>query len=380
MPVQESRQAIIRAVTWLLEEFGSQLQQAAFGPFTTDIFCGMACKETMYFWLPQVGRLSAEEIVARCVLDGSGDAPNSSRTAFPRNTAAFRQVFGDELTEMLISEANATRALRGLGPQQWVYKGYGIFQYDLQFVRGDDGDPEFFRQRRWYSFANSLAKAVGELRNKFAIHRDLWRSVKAYNGSGPRATEYANDVMEYAAFAREVLGSPQDEISSLDDAVASPAVIAAVEGPFDRMAFRELFTGLGLRHFSPDEFLVKGGSHGNPDSAAFGLNTDPPRSLWENILPTARVLDELRARIGSPLTLSSVYRSPAYNRVIAGASQSQHMEFKACDFVAHGRGSPADWASMLRAMRQEGLFRGGIGIYPSFVHVDTRGSNADWQG
>ena len=296
MPVQESRDTIISAVTWLLDQFGPQLRQAAFGPFSVDILCGMACKETMYFWQPRLSALSPEELIARCVLDGSGDVPGSSRSAFPRNTAAFRERFGNDFTDMLIDEANATRALRGFRPKQWVYKGYGIFQYDLQFVRTD---PEFFRQKRWYSFANSLGKAIEELREKHAIHNDLWRSVKAYNGSGPRATEYANDVMEYAAFAREVLGTPQDEIAALDG-TGVPVVVAAPA--FDRVAFRQQFDGLGLRHFSADEFLAKGGSHSNPDSAAFGLNTDPPQNLWPNILPTARVLDELRERLGVPLS------------------------------------------------------------------------------
>ncbi len=32
-----------------------------------------------------------------------------------------------------------------------------------------------------------------------------------------------------------------------------------------------------------------------------------------------------------------------------------------------------------RAIRSEGKFRGGVGLYPEFVHVDTRGRNADWR-
>jgi hypothetical protein len=29
-------------------------------------------------------------------------------------------------------------------------------------------------------------------------------------------------------------------------------------------------------------------------------------------------------------------------------------------------------------MRKEGVFKGGVGRYPGFTHIDTRGSNADW--
>ena len=81
---------------------------------------------------------------ARCVLDANGDYPGTKRSAFPTNTAAFRKQYGAEL-DMLISEANATRKLRGFGPQQWVYEGYGFFQYDLQSVKTDGA---FFRERK----------------------------------------------------------------------------------------------------------------------------------------------------------------------------------------------------------------------------------------
>jgi hypothetical protein len=36
------------------------------------------------------------------------------------------------IREYVDLEANDTRKLRGFGPQHWVYKGYGLFQYDLQ--------------------------------------------------------------------------------------------------------------------------------------------------------------------------------------------------------------------------------------------------------
>jgi hypothetical protein len=52
---------------------------------------------------------------------------------------------------------------------------------------------------------------------------------------------------------------------------------------------------------------------------------------------------------------------------------------RAVDFsAADGRGSE-HWSGTLIAMRdQENFFSGGIGIYNTFVHVDTRGRPADW--
>jgi lysozyme family protein len=129
-----------------------------------------------------------------------------------------------------------------------------------------------------------------------------------------------------------------------------------------------------VKHFAWHEFLVKGGSH-----AGNGLNTDPPSDLWPNVVPLARVLDKLREEAGHPVILTSVYRSPEYNDAIPGAAKaSQHRHFCAADFKIPGHGSASDWHALIRRLRDGGLFSGGIGKYNSFVHVDTRGVNADW--
>ena len=127
-----------------------------------------------------------------------------------------------------------------------------------------------------------------------------------------------------------------------------------------------------IRHFEWHEFLVKGASHvGN------SLNIDPPPELWGNVIALARVLDAFREAMGKSVVLTSVYRSPAYNKAIGGASRSQHMAFTAADLKVAG-GNTGQWAEQLKKLRQQGLFEGGIGIYNSFVHVDTRGTRVDW--
>lgn len=144
----------------------------------------------------------------------------------------------------------------------------------------------------------------------------------------------------------------------------------------------------GIRFFKAPEFFVKGSSHYQKGHRAFGLNTDPPEELYPHILPTARIIDLARARLGAPITISSCYRSPAYNRAIGSTNPanprvltgkgSQHPRFSAVDID-----SPAGvhrLHDVLMAIRREGRFAGGLGRYPGFVHIDTRGYNASWGG
>lgn len=189
-----SRPQALRTRDWLLRNFAAQIEQAVQGtPLDADLVAAIACKETANVWLHWIDRLSPAEVLARCVFDGSGDVPGTSRSAFPRNAADFRAAVGDALTDALIDEANETRKLRGFGPQRWLYKGYGLFQYDLQHFKTD---PDFFRNRQWGDFGACIDRFMREMRTKLAdAHGDLPDAVRRYNGSGPRAEQYREHVM-----------------------------------------------------------------------------------------------------------------------------------------------------------------------------------------
>ena len=107
-------------------------------------------------------------------------------------------------------------------------------------------------------------------------------------------------------------------------------------------------------------------------------NTLPPRSLWRQMVPTLRVIDRLSMELGQPVKeIVSAYRCPAYNARCAGArSGSWHQANVAVDVQFPVAASTV--AQTARTLRSRGLFRGGVGRYSGFTHVDTRGQNVDW--
>lgn len=107
-------------------------------------------------------------------------------------------------------------------------------------------------------------------------------------------------------------------------------------------------------------------------------NTIPPATLWRNMRPTLLVAEQIGNRLGENVrVVISAYRSPAYNARCEGAARdSQHVRNLALDLQFTS--PPRRVAQVARDLRAEGKFRGGVGLYRGFVHVDTRGSNADW--
>lgn len=141
----------------------------------------------------------------------------------------------------------------------------------------------------------------------------------------------------------------------------------------DVLRYANYIKRLGLKNVTPHmviapHFKTRGRAH----------NDLPPQYMWRNIAATLAVVDKLCTRMGTGVgELLSIYRSPGYNRAVRGRSRSQHLENRAVDVTFRGVSS---WtvSQLARKMRAEGHYRGGVGHYSSFTHIDTRGVNTDW--
>jgi hypothetical protein len=173
----------------------------------------------------------------------------------------------------------------------------------------------------------------------------------------------------------EPIPSPAPPEATTKDARA-PEVTAPVAVRRDLDALDRLLSTNGVSRFGAAELAKPGKVSGRIN------NGMPPREMWNNIVPTAIVLQWLRDRTGRAVTVVSGYRSDRYNQAVGGARDSLHRLFNAADVNVQGM-KPDEVAAMLEQHPEARNF--GIGVYQTFVHIDTRGhlgraAPARWRG
>lgn len=85
-------------------------------------------------------------------------------------------------------------------------------------------------------------------------------------------------------------------------------------------------------------------------------------------------LQVLRTIFGSPVAISSSYRSVSYNRSVGGATASAHIKGLALDcFPVNG--DIKGWFNIVFKNKKTG----GIGQYATFVHIDVSNTRF-WRG
>lgn len=87
-------------------------------------------------------------------------------------------------------------------------------------------------------------------------------------------------------------------------------------------------------HFDLSEFTI------SQEAARRGIDNTPPPEVIENLYLLAMALEEVRARLGQPIVISSGYRSPALNEAVGGAANSAHVLGFAADLTCPGFGRP----------------------------------------
>lgn len=103
-----------------------------------------------------------------------------------------------------------------------------------------------------------------------------------------------------------------------------------------------------------------------------------PPDVLNNIIELAENLQLIRNHFNAPITINSAYRSPAHNKAVGGAKNSQHLYGRAADIVVQGV-APDVVADTIENLINEGVIsQGGLGRYNTFTHYDIRGYKARW--
>lgn len=101
-------------------------------------------------------------------------------------------------------------------------------------------------------------------------------------------------------------------------------------------------------HFTLEEFTL------SQTAIRRGIKNDPPADVMDNLRRLARVMENVRTLLGSPVLISSGYRSPELNEAVGGSKKSAHCRGLAADFTCPGYGTPREVA--LAIVRSELIY------------------------
>jgi len=192
-----SKKQAVEVYKWLNKNFHKELVKATKDtPFSISLLSAIVAQESGYYLVKNhTMDYETNIILKNCILDATGDI-HGTRKAFPINTLIFKSVYGNKLTNELIKESNRAKKFRHItSSSNYVYAGYGLFQYDLQYIKTDE---KFFRNKEWYIFENIVEKVIKELSQKYKENkRNMRKTIISYNGSGKKAINYAKNVFFY---------------------------------------------------------------------------------------------------------------------------------------------------------------------------------------
>ncbi len=121
-----------------------------------------------------------------------------------------------------------------------------------------------------------------------------------------------------------------------------------------------------IEYFDREEFRCKcGGLY------CQGFPAEPDETM-------VRYANEIRKRLGVPLTVNSGLRCEVWNRKTKDASpNSNHKTGIACDLSGPRGLAPEKMAEIAEEVMSG---KGGIGIYDWGIHIDSRSVRARWRG
>ncbi len=190
----------------------------------------------------------------------------------------------------------------------------------------------------------------------------------------PRLEIYSNDIQQIkncsSRRAREILKDMKEHYNKKRHQIITPDEAARYLGIKLETLIAFLFSFLviispiisqtnywsQIRYFSPEEFYVNGEVH----------KIDPDLVLF---------LDEVRHKLSQPIVVTSGVRSKNYNKIIGGASQSDHSIGKAVDLKAIDSSYRYDLLSQCISLSHKLDKPIKVILYDSHIHLSLNTSD-----
>ena len=147
----------------------------------------------------------------------------------------------------------------------------------------------------------------------------------------------------------------------------------------DEDALNSFLKAEGILHFTGSELLQM--------QRAGRKVPVPPKKWWPRILPTLRLADAIRVKVGCPLIVGNGYRPEPFNREVGGAYFSQHKTFRAVDLdlpqTYHSESMMRFFYRVAGEMYLSTQENMGLGLYApwkgSRIHIDTGFRKRHWE-
>lgn len=113
-------------------------------------------------------------------------------------------------------------------------------------------------------------------------------------------------------------------------------------------------------HFTYDELIA------SQTATRFGIPNIPTNEVRKNMKVLAEGLEQVRALLGKPMTITSGFRAKELNRKVGGSKNSAHMTGYAADFTCWAYGTPIE---IVKAIRDAGIQVDQVIEEGTWVHI-----------
>lgn len=245
--------------------------------------------------------------------------------------------------------------------EQFVYDGFGYSLPQWTWYQ---------RKKNYYEYAKFKNKSVGDLETSLEyLYKELTESYPSVLNTLKTATS----VLEASNAVLLKFECPADQSASMQNKRA-----AYGQSYYNKYAKKGSNAIMTVKTYQENSKVQLSK---NFNSYEFRCGLGSPCSCSTILIDDKLVeyLQKIRDHFGKPITITSAYRCPSYNKSIGGATGSYHSKGMACDIVINGI-APKEVAKYAESI---GIL--GIGLYETsadghFVHIDTRTTKSFWYG